>query len=91
MGYHGLYTLAEYYRQVGRGALRLKAALTSEETLLEHKRRAIEEVFGTRVFDQYGQTEMQSFWYECEAGRMHVYPLAGVTEILRPVSSMTAR
>jgi len=40
----GLYTLAEYYRQVGRGALRLKAALTSAETLLEHKRRAIEEV-----------------------------------------------
>jgi phenylacetate-CoA ligase len=79
-----LYTLAEYYRQVGRSAPRMKAALTSAETLLEHQRRAIEEVFGTRVFDQYGQTEMQSFWYECEAGRMHAHPLAGVTEIVRP-------
>jgi phenylacetate-CoA ligase len=27
---------------------------------------------------------MQSFWYECESGRMHAHPLAGVTEILRP-------
>jgi len=85
-----LYTLAEYYRQVGRKAPRLTAALTSAETLLEHQRRAIEEVFSTRVFDQYGQTEMQSFWYECEAGRMHAHPLAGVTEILRPDGTAAA-
>jgi phenylacetate-CoA ligase len=79
-----MYVLAEYYRQTGRPAPRLKAALTSAETLLDHQRRAIEEVFATHVFDQYGQAEMQSFWYECEAGRMHAHPLAGVTEILRP-------
>jgi phenylacetate-CoA ligase len=85
-----LYALAEYYRQVGRSAPPLKAALTSAETLLEHQRRAIEEVFGTRVFDQYGQTEMQSFWYECEEGRMHAHPLAGVTEILRPDGTAAA-
>jgi len=76
--------LAEYYRQSGLPAPRLKAALTSAETLLGHQRRAIEETFATRVFDQYGQAEMQSFWYECEAGRMHAHPLAGITEILRP-------
>jgi phenylacetate-CoA ligase len=35
------------------------------------------------VYDQYGQTEMQSFWFECEHGRMHAHPLFGVTEILR--------
>jgi phenylacetate-coenzyme A ligase PaaK-like adenylate-forming protein len=79
-----MYVLAEYYRQSGRPAPRLKAALTSAETLLDHQRVAIEETFATRVFDQYGQAEMQSFWYECEAGRMHAHPLAGVTEILRP-------
>jgi phenylacetate-CoA ligase len=78
-----LYVLAEWYRTAGRPAPHLKAALTSAETLLDHQRRAIEEVFATRVFDQYGQTEMQSFWYECEAGRMHAHPLAGFTEILR--------
>ena len=74
----------DYYRQSGRPAPLLMAALTSAETLLDHQRRAIEETFATRVFDQYGQAEMQSFWYECEAGRMHAHPLAGVTEILRP-------
>lgn len=79
-----MYVLADYYRRSGRPAPRLKAALTSAETLLEHQRRAIEETFATRVFDQYGQAEMQSFWYECAARRMHVHPLAGVTEILRP-------
>jgi len=78
-----MYVLAQYYRQMGRPAPRLKAALTSAETLLEHQRRAIQETFATRVFDQYGQAEMQSFWYECEARRMHVHPLAGLTEILR--------
>jgi len=79
-----MYVLADYYRESGLPAPRLKAALTSAETLLEYQRRAIEETFATRVFDQYGQAEMQSFWYECEAGRMHAHPLAGVTEILRP-------
>ena len=85
-----MYVLAQYYRQSGRFPFRLRAALTSAETLLDHQRRAIEETFSTRVFDQYGQAEMQSFWYECEAGRMHAHPLAGVTEILRPDGSPAA-
>lgn len=79
-----MYLLAEYYRQSGRRAPQLKAVLTSAETLLEHQRQVIEDTFETRIFDQYGQAEMQSFWYECAAGRMHAHPLAGVTEILRP-------
>ena len=79
-----LYVLAEYYRQSGRPAPCVRAVLTSAETLLEHQRQMIEEVFATRVFDQYGQSEMQSFWYECESGRMHAHPLAGITEIVRP-------
>jgi phenylacetate-CoA ligase len=85
-----MYVLAEYYQQSGRPAPRLRAALPSAETLCEHQRVAIEEAFATRVFDQYGQAEMQSFWYECEAGRMHAHPLAGVTEILRPDGTPTA-
>jgi len=85
-----MYVLAEYYRQSGRPAPALKAALTSAETLLDHQRRAIEDVFATRVFDQYGQAEMQSFWYECESGSMHAHPLAGMTEILRPDGTAAA-
>jgi phenylacetate-CoA ligase len=78
-----MYVLAQYFLRTGEGAPRLRAALTSAETLLPHQRKAIEEAFQTRVFDQYGQTEMQSFWYECCFGAMHAHPLAGVTEILR--------
>ncbi len=62
----------------------LKAVLTSAETLLEEQRLVIGSAFGSRVYDQYGQTEMQSFWFECRYGRMHAHPLFGVTEILRP-------
>ena len=36
-----MYVLAQYYRQSGRPAPRLKAALTSAETLLEHQRLSL--------------------------------------------------
>lgn len=64
--------------------IRLRAALTSAETLLDTQRSVIERAFGARVHDQYGQTEMQSFWFECRYGQMHAHPLFGITEILRP-------
>lgn len=77
-----MYVLAQYYDESGRPAPRLRAALTSAETVLAQQRETIERVFGGRLYDQYGQTEMQSFWYECSAGGMHAHPLAGVTELL---------
>jgi phenylacetate-CoA ligase len=70
--------------------LPLKAVLTTAETLHPAQRATIESAFSTRVCDQYGQAEMQSFWYECPSGSMHVHPLAGVTEILRDDGSPAA-
>jgi phenylacetate-CoA ligase len=67
--------------------LRIPAVLTSAETLLPEQRDLIEAAFGAKVYDQYGQTEMQSFWFECRYRRMHTHPLFGVTEILRPDGS----
>lgn len=67
--------------------LRIPAVLTSAETLLPEQRDLIEAGFGAKVYDQYGQTEMQSFWFECRYRRMHTHPLFGVTEILRPDGS----
>jgi phenylacetate-CoA ligase len=69
---------------------RIKAILTSAETLLPEQRDAIEAAFGGKVYDQYGQTEMQSFWFECRYRRMHAHPLFGVTEIVRPDGSQCA-
>jgi phenylacetate-CoA ligase len=77
-----IYLLAQYYLSAGVAPPPLRAVLTSAETVLPHQRKAIEEGLRTRLYDQYGQTEMQSFWYECREGNLHVHPLAGLTEIV---------
>jgi phenylacetate-CoA ligase len=77
-----IYLLAQYYLAAGVTPPPLRAVLTSAETVLPHQRKAIEEGLGTRLYDQYGQTEMQSFWYQCREGNLHVHPLAGHTEIV---------
>ncbi len=85
-----MYVLAQHHLRTGDPAPPLRAALTSAETLLPHQRAAIASAFQTRIYDQYGQTEMKSFWYECRFGRLHAHPLAGVTEILREDGSAAA-
>lgn len=76
--------LAQHILRFPQDAIPLVAVLTSAETLQRSQRQAIEQAFSCHVFDQYGQTEMQSFWFECRYGNMHAHPLFGVTEILRP-------
>jgi phenylacetate-CoA ligase len=82
--------LAQYALRQPALAVRIPVILTSAETLLESQRDAIEAAFSGKVFDQYGQTEMQSFWFECRYRRMHAHSLFGVTEILRPDGSPCA-
>ncbi|MCX6610995.1 MAG: hypothetical protein NTW74_09100 [Acidobacteria bacterium] len=79
-----IYLLAQFALRRGRKTLRIPAILTSAETLLADQRDTIEAAFGGKVFDQYGQTEMQSFWFQCRYRRMHTHPLFGVTEIVTP-------
>ncbi len=70
---------------LARGAtdIRLRAVLTSSETLFDHQRVAMERAFGCRVFDSYGSAEMVALATECEHGRLHVSPDVGVVEVLR--------
>jgi phenylacetate-CoA ligase len=77
-----MYLLAQHYLSTGDDPPPMRAVLTSAETVLPHQREAIEDGLRTRLYDQYGQTEMQSFWYECREGNLHVHPLAGHTEII---------
>lgn len=79
--------LARHALRFPQQRLPIKSILTSAETLLPEQREAMEAAFGAKVYDQYGQTEMQSFWSECRYRRMHAHPLFGVTEILRPDGS----
>lgn len=83
-GYPSAIALLAHYAARQRRKLEIPAVLTSAETLLPEQRDLIESAFSARVYDQYGQTEMQSFWFECRYRRMHAHPLFGVTEILLP-------
>jgi phenylacetate-CoA ligase len=50
----------------------LKGVMTSSETLEGEVRGAVEQAFGVRVFDWYGQAERVAAIGTCEHGRYHV-------------------
>ena len=51
-----LYNLALVLRDIGLEC-RIPVAFTSSETLLDHQRELIEQVFHTQIYDHYGTTE----------------------------------
>lgn len=69
--------------------IRLKAVVTSSETLGTHQREAIEKAFQCTVFDQYGCAEMAVMAYQQSDGRYFMPPQYSVVEVLdddgRPV------
>jgi phenylacetate-CoA ligase len=75
--------LASLLRDAGLPAPHPKAIITSAETLTAPQRELIEEVFGTRCFDQYGCTEQSVFASQCERGAYHLHPEYGIVELLR--------
>lgn len=77
-----LYLLAQGYKAHGSGRLKPRAAYTASETLFDYQRRAIEEVFGCKVFDWYGNSEMCANIVECEAGERHLKLEHSFVEIL---------
>lgn len=79
-----LYTLARECRRLGVGDLRMRVVLTNAEPLLAHQREAMEEAFDAPVRETYGMSEMAAAAGECEEGRMHWFPDAGVVEIVNP-------
>jgi phenylacetate-CoA ligase len=50
----------------------VKGAFTTAEKLYKPQREAIERVFGCKVFDSYGSSEVQNIAAECTEGRMHI-------------------
>jgi phenylacetate-CoA ligase len=75
-------TLAALLRSQRLPAPKLRAVVTSSETLLASQREAIAEVFGAPCFDQYGCTEQSAYVSQCEAGTYHVHPEYGIVEIV---------
>jgi phenylacetate-CoA ligase len=56
------------------------AIFTTSESLLQHHRKAIQEAFGTRVYDQYASAEGAPFITECRSGNLHYNLDTGVIE-----------
>jgi phenylacetate-CoA ligase len=84
-----VYALARFMAEQGL-TIPLKAVFTTSETLEPRQRELIEEVFGCKVFDYYGQAERVVAIHTCEHGSYHVLPEYGIAEFL-PVPGVDQR
>lgn len=77
------YLLARHILDLNLSVPPLKAVITTSEKLSLEMRSVMEQAYRCRVFEEYGSVENVMFASECEAGKLHVSPDAGVVEILR--------
>ena len=63
---------AQYIENKGASVEPLKGVFSTAEKLYLPQRELIERVFGCRVYDCYGSSEVQNIAAECSQGRMHV-------------------
>jgi len=61
-----VFMIAKYLLEHDIRGVQPKAVITSAETLLDFKRKMIEEAFGCPVFDYYGSREIGGIAAECE-------------------------
>lgn len=78
------YLLASFILDQGIPVPPLKAVVTTSEKVTPRMREVMERAYGCRVFEEYSSVENAVFASECERGRLHVSPDAGIVEILRP-------
>ncbi len=79
-----LHALAVGALQAGRTDVRLTVAIANAEPLYDHQREAISEAFACPVRETYGMAESVTAAGECEEGRLHLWPDAGVVEVDAP-------
>jgi phenylacetate-CoA ligase len=83
LGYtSSLYALSQVALRRKRRDLNLKLVLTNAEPLDDYQRETIAEAFDCEVRETYGMSETVAAASECEAGRLHLWPEAGLTEIM---------
>ncbi len=82
-----LHTLAQMMRQRSiRLRHRLKAVVSTAESLHDHQRAAISDAFGAPVVNEYGARDGGIIAYQCPAGRMHAFTENSWLEVVDPVS-----
>ena len=76
-----IYFLAKCALDFG-SEVKLKACLTTSETITKSMRMVIAEAFSCNVFDFYGAAERVCYIHACEKGSYHIIPEYGLTELL---------
>lgn len=84
------YLLAQYILDQNIKVPPLKAIITTSEKLTPQMRTVMEKAYQCRVYEEYSTVENAVFASECEYGRLHISPDAGIVEILRPDGSPCA-
>ncbi len=72
---------AKWLKENGIEDIKFNGIITSSETCLDFQREIMEDVFGSKVFDYYGQLERVAFIGQCEKGRYHINPVYGLVNI----------
>jgi len=65
---------------------RLKAVVSTSETLYPEQRALLEKTFGCRVANEYGARDAGILAYECPCGGLHLTAENAVVEIVDPVT-----
>ncbi len=73
LGYASTIALFAFFlERRGKKISGVKGAFTTAEKLYKPQREVIERVFGCKVFDCYGSSEVQNIAAECTLGKMHI-------------------
>ncbi|MGQ9668365.1 MAG: phenylacetate--CoA ligase family protein [Anaerolineae bacterium] len=76
-----LHALAGLSSMQGLHLPALHVVISNAEPLFDFQRQAIARAFGCPVRATYGMAEMVAGATECEAGRLHLWPEAGIIEV----------
>lgn len=77
-----VHALAVACRAEGVQPKPMRVVVANAEPVLPHQRAVIEAVFGAPVRETYGMAEFVAGASECDAGRLHLWPDAGVVEVV---------
>lgn len=75
-------SLVALARERGVTGPRLRVMISNAEHLGERQRREIGEYFGCPVRNTYGMVELAAAGSECDHGVMHLWPDAGIVEVV---------
>ena len=75
--------LARMIGELGLDVHKPRCVITSSEKLTNEMKKTIEDVYRTKVFDEYGNVEGCCFASECASGSLHISPDVGIVELIK--------